>query len=197
LATGKEIQGEPCLSMIAARLPGVQIDTFHTDQYALPVLADSSGADSSGSADRWMELTSMSPDDAPEVLLLSCQQYHIEELLGYLDLALPYSNKIGGIVPGSGIYGSGSINSSSDDSGGATTTGQWHNTGVCGIVMTGNVKVDSIVSQVQYGVCCTTHMMCCSAPDNTYDVYVVCLFVYCLLIVCLQRGQHLWAKKCW
>jgi small ligand-binding sensory domain FIST len=120
-SAGGEVQGAPAVSVLAASLPDVEVASFHTDVVALPEINGHS----------WGDLTSLPEESTPHLLMLGSGHFNCAPVLGYLDLALPFATKIGGIVPGRIFYAG----------------GEWRVDGVGGVMLKGNVCVDAIVSQ--------------------------------------------------
>ena len=129
-----EIQESAALTVLAASLPSVRVIPFHADPEhdGLPTLIGGS----------WADLALLPESEAPHVLLLSdpsqlgLGQYS-DKILKYCDNALPFSAKVGGLVPGGGLI-------SLDCNGGETAVGTQ---GVAGVVLQGDIEVDTLVCQ--------------------------------------------------
>jgi small ligand-binding sensory domain FIST len=132
---GEERQQSAALTVLGARLPGVQVLPFHAEPEhdGLPTLV---GATS------WAELAMLPKTEAPHVLVLTDPSQfglgrYSDTILRYMDNVLPFSTKVGGLVPGGGLI-------SLDCDGGAVTVGTQ---GVGGVVLHGNIVVDTMVCQ--------------------------------------------------
>jgi len=117
---GREIEGEPAISISAARLPDVEVESFHLDP----------------DPDHWDRGFSVKGE--PELVVLadpySCDA---QRLVRWLDTRAPDSTKIGGLASGGGSLGAHAL----------FTTGAVHRTGAVGVALRGNIEVDTIVAQ--------------------------------------------------
>ncbi|MBD2269027.1 FIST C-terminal domain-containing protein [Anabaena sp. FACHB-1391] len=130
--TGKteEIEAEPALSLTLAHLPGVKIRPFHILAEELP--------DSDSSPNAWIDLVGVPPSPVPQFILLSSPfGSATNDLLQGLDFAYPGSVVVGGQASSGFING---------------PVGLFCNDKLCregtiGIALTGNIVLDTIVSQ--------------------------------------------------
>lgn len=118
IGAGREIEGEPALSLTAAVLPGVELSTTHL------------GPD----PDTW----AVRAPDASEVVVLA-DPFSIpgDDLIAWLDSRFPDGTKIGGLASGGAGPGSHAL----------FTRGEVHRTGAVILTMSGNIEVDTIVAQ--------------------------------------------------
>lgn len=130
LGDGQEIERRPALSITAAILPGVEIHPFHLAADALPEIRDST--------DCWRERLGTSVGGSPHFVLLpdpfTCD---VERLLRGLDFAFPDSVKIGGLASGGSQPGQTAL----------WVDDQLHDAGIAGVMLEGNVCIDTIVAQ--------------------------------------------------
>ncbi|MBK9383923.1 MAG: FIST C-terminal domain-containing protein [Planctomycetes bacterium] len=127
---GVEIEGRPALSLTAARLGGVQVQTFHLRDADLP------GGDDAPSS--WHSALKVGPELTPKFILLpDAYSLRVDALLEGLDYAYPQSTKIGGLA--SGARGAGGNFLFRDD--------QCYDEGVVGVALSGRVAMDAIVAQ--------------------------------------------------
>ncbi len=120
----EELEEIPALSILAAQLPQVQIQTFHLEQKDLPDL------DAPPTA--WH--AALGVDGAAQfVILADGASITLEQLLGGLDFAYPFSPKIGGQSSGQRSV--------------LWLNGRVHTRGVVGIALQGNIVLDTIVAQ--------------------------------------------------
>eukprot|EP01043_Picozoa_sp_COSAG02_P049591 COSAG02_NODE_4996_length_4738_cov_2.522526_6_plen_520_part_00 len=129
-----EIQESAALTVLGASLPSVRVMPFHADPEhdGLPTLIGGS----------WADLALLPESEAPHVLLLSDPSQlglgpYSDRILKYFDNALPFSAKVGGLVPGGGLI-------SLECNGGETAVGTQ---GVGGVVLQGDIEVDTLVCQ--------------------------------------------------
>lgn len=126
---GRELERVPAVSITGAVLPGVEVSTFHLDADEGPWPADAEG---------WHARLDLAPDPAPNILLLSDPfTIDITQTLAQLDRSYPGSVKIGGVTSGAAQAGHGAMFC------GETT----HANGLCGLALTGNLVVDTLVAQ--------------------------------------------------
>jgi small ligand-binding sensory domain FIST len=122
---GVEVEHECALSLTVASLPGVTITPFHL------------GPDRG----QWRKELTVAPEDDPAFLMLPCPlSAPTEEMLTWMDQRWPGAVKVGGLA-----------------SGGMTARGPARNTlflgderidtGAVGIALTGDIAVDTVVSQ--------------------------------------------------
>ena len=126
----REIEDQPAIALTLATLPGVDIHTFHLDGSDLP--------DLDSSPDAWVQHIGVSPSDRPQfMLLVDPLSNRINDLLQGMDYAYPSSLKIGGLAGiGSGNGGSGLF-----------CNGDFHREGTVGVALSGNITLETIVSQ--------------------------------------------------
>jgi small ligand-binding sensory domain FIST len=117
-----EIEAQDAVALVAAVLPGVEINTFR--------LSDDPEA--------WSREVAIDPDLEPELIILT-DPYSCDatKLVPWLDAAFPNSTKIGGIASGATNPGE-SILLLGDE---------LYRTGAIGLALTGNVEIDTIVAQ--------------------------------------------------
>ena len=155
-----ERQEAAALAVLGAHLPGVAVLPFHASPThdGLPTLVRGS----------WPELALLPEAEAPHVLLLTDPSPigmggYSDTMLRYFDNILPFSTKVGGLVPGGGTEDnhacaqekrmqthsrawhmkcSGLISLESD--GGEVSIGTQ---GCAGVVLHGNLEVDTLVCQ--------------------------------------------------
>ena len=126
---GEEVEQTPAITLVAARLPDVTVRPFHLEG-DLP--------DLDGPPDAWEELLGVARTEEPQFILLADPfSGRPEALLAGLDYAFPGSAKIGGLASGATSPG---LNVLFLDS-------EVHNSGVAGVVLTGNLVVDTVVAQ--------------------------------------------------
>jgi small ligand-binding sensory domain FIST len=90
LGTGEEIERREAMSVVAARLPGVELFPFHVAEGRWPTTVDA-----------WLELTGLAPDTAAGfILMVDPSTIEAEGLLKSLDTAYPHVPKIGGLISG-------------------------------------------------------------------------------------------------
>ena len=130
--TGKteEIEAEPALSLTLAHLPGVKIRPFHILAEELP--------DSDSSPNAWIDLVGVPPLPVPQFILLSSPfGSATNDLLQGLDFAYPGSVVVGGQA--SSGFMNGPVGLFCND--------KLCREGTVGIALTGNIVLDTIVSQ--------------------------------------------------
>jgi small ligand-binding sensory domain FIST len=126
---GSEVEGEPAVSITVAQLPGVEMSPFY--------LAPQAVADA-GARDKWQAAVRCEPSSEPSFVLLadpfSCPA---DRLLAGLDSTFPAGSKIGGLASGATRPGSNRL----------YLGGNSYAAGAVGIALTGNLVVDTVVSQ--------------------------------------------------
>jgi small ligand-binding sensory domain FIST len=129
-----EIQESAALTVLGASLPSVKVMPFfaNPDHDSLPTLIGGS----------WAELALLPEAETPHVILFSDPSQfglgpYSDTILKYFDNALPFSTKVGGLVPGGGLI-------SLDYQGCKTAVGTQ---GVGGVVLQGDIEVDTLVCQ--------------------------------------------------
>lgn len=130
IGAGREIEDRAGLSLIVARLPGVDLLPFRVEDRDLPDLDASPAA--------WERLTGAASTDGPSFVLLADPfTIRTDNLLAGLDYAFPGSAKVGGLASGP-----------NKASGNALFLGSqvcW--TGAVGIALQGALRLDAIVAQ--------------------------------------------------
>lgn len=126
----QEVEQAPALSLCLARLPQVGLTSFHISSDDLPDL------DSPPQA--WSELIGVEPADDPHFILMADPfSSSINDLLQGLDFAYPEAVKVGGLASVDSLQRSSGLFCDRD----------WHETGIVGVALTGNVVLEAIVSQ--------------------------------------------------
>ncbi|MFO5476294.1 MAG: FIST N-terminal domain-containing protein [Dolichospermum sp.] len=126
----EEIEAEPALSLTLAHLPGVKIRPFHILAVELP--------DSDSSPNAWIDLVGVPPLPVPQFILLSSPfGSATNDLLQGLDFAYPGSVVVGGQA--SSGFMNGPVGLFCND--------KLCREGTVGIALTGNIVLDTIVSQ--------------------------------------------------
>ncbi len=126
---GEEVERAPAISLVAARLPEVEVRTFRIEG-TLP--------DLDGPPKAWEELAGVRADEEPQfVLLVDPFSIRSESLLAGLDFAFPGAPKIGGLASGAASPGLNAL--FLDD--------EVFDSGAIGVSLTGNVAVDTVVAQ--------------------------------------------------
>lgn len=125
----EEIEAEPAVSLLAARLPDVRIHPFHVK----PPLPDLDGP-----PDAWEHMVGMRASDEPQFILLADPfSARTDALLAGLDYAFPRAAKIGGLASGATSPGLNAL----------FLDGEVHTDGAVGAALSGNVVVDTVVAQ--------------------------------------------------
>ncbi|MDB9482439.1 FIST N-terminal domain-containing protein, partial [Dolichospermum circinale CS-537/05] len=126
----EEIEAEPALSLTLAHLPGVKIRPYHILAEELP--------DSDSSPNAWIDLVGVPPLPVPQFILLSSPfGSATNDLLQGLDFAYPGSVVVGGQA--SSGFMNGPVGLFCND--------KLCREGTVGIALTGNIVLDTIVSQ--------------------------------------------------
>ena len=96
----EELQESAALSLLGASLPRVRVLPFHAEPEhdGLPTLRGGS----------WADLALLPEAEAPHILLFTDPSQfglgrYSDTILRYFDNALPFSTKVGGLVPGGGL----------------------------------------------------------------------------------------------
>lgn len=127
---GKEIEHAPALSITAASLPGVRVETFYKTQASMPKLDTTPKV--------WEEWIGIKKELNPQfVILADPQTLQADHLLMGMDYAYPQSVKIGGLVSGAGVGGTNVL----------FLNKNVYQEGVCGTAFSGNIILDTIVAQ--------------------------------------------------
>ena len=130
IGAGKEVENSPAFALTSGVLPDVQLTPFHISDEDLPTLDDPPAS--------WEDLVGVTASDKPHFVILPDPfTIHADNLLLGLDYAFSGSVKIGGLASGGRRPG-----------GNALFMGQEvFRSGVVGISLHGNVKVETIVAQ--------------------------------------------------
>jgi small ligand-binding sensory domain FIST len=125
----EEVERYPAVSLVAARLPEVDIKPFHLTG-TLP--------DLDGPPDAWESLMGVSPNDDPQFVILADPfSVRAETLLSGLDYAFPNSPKVGGLASGGTSPGLNTL----------FLGDEVFAEGAVGVALTGNVAIDTVVAQ--------------------------------------------------
>ncbi|MHB2017269.1 MAG: FIST signal transduction protein [Candidatus Xenobia bacterium] len=127
---GQETEAEPAVSVVAARLPGVEVAPFS--------VADSELPDLDAGPHAWHDWLKL-PAQGERALLLLADPFSVdvENLLRGLDFAWPSATKVGGLASGAPRAG-----------GNALFLGDLHQSaGLVGVSLSGAVSVDAVVAQ--------------------------------------------------
>src|SRR3712207_1040468 len=125
----EEVEREPAMTLIAARLPDVRIEPFHLSG-PLP--------DLDGPPEAWERLVGVRARDEPQFVLLADPfSARPEVLLAGLDYAFPSSPKIGGLASGATSPGLNAL--FLDD--------EVFSEGTVGVALCGDVAIDTVVAQ--------------------------------------------------
>jgi len=123
---GVEVEQGPALSLTAASLPGVTLHPFHVEADDLP------GPDDDPSA--WEETLGVHPRPTPHFVLLATPPPDPRNFLMGLDFAYRDSAKVGGLASAEG----GNV---------LFVNREVFSSGVAGVALQGNVRVDTVVAQ--------------------------------------------------
>jgi len=130
IGDGREIEHGPALSLTAAVLPGVDLHLFHLSPNDVPT--------PTADARKWHEALGAAMGGNPHFILLpdpfSCD---VERILSGMDEAFPDAVKVGGLASGGRQPGQTALWVDDDV----------HNAGMVGVMLDGNVCVDTIVAQ--------------------------------------------------
>lgn len=125
-----EVEGEPALSLSLACLPGVSVHPFHLAVEDLP--------DLDSPPDRWVDLVGVDPGSNPQFILVADPaSTGINDLLQGLDFAYAGAPKVGGLA------GIDALSRSS----GLFCDRTYHQEGVVGVALSGDIVLDAIVAQ--------------------------------------------------
>jgi small ligand-binding sensory domain FIST len=126
----EEVEGDPAVSLSLARLPGVNVKTFHISAEELP--------DLDSPPDTWVDLLGVPAEAEPQFILLADPfSAKINDLLQGLDYAYPGAPKVGGLAGGDGGLRGGAL----------FCNYQLHREGTVGVALSGNVVLETIVAQ--------------------------------------------------
>ncbi len=130
IGAGVEVEQQPAVAICAANLPGVEINSFHIRDEDLPDL------DSPQS--KWEEVVGTTAERTPAFVLLPDPfSFRIDVLAQGLDFAFPQCVKLGGLASGAHRVG---MN-------GLFLNNRVYRSGVVGVALSGDLKVDTIVAQ--------------------------------------------------
>ncbi len=129
LGTGREVEGQPALSLMLAHLPEVTLTPFYLNGEDLP--------DLDAPPEGWVEAVGVAPREQPHFLLLASLSSEITDLLQGLDFAYPSSVKVGGLVSGGRVSESYAL----------FYQDQLLHSGVLGLAFTGNIVLEAVVAQ--------------------------------------------------
>ena len=131
-----EVESAPALSLSAAWLPGVDVQTFHISAERLP--------DLDGPVDTWVDLIGVAPDRQPHFVLLADPfSAKINDLLAGLDFAYPQATKVGGLASAATMGTPSGLFYYSE----RQPRSPLYQTGTVGVALSGNIAVESIVAQ--------------------------------------------------
>lgn len=127
---GREIEERPGLSITAAVLPDVRIEPFHLEHENIP--------DLDSSPRLWTERVGIAADIDPQFLLFADPfSFDVESFLKGMDFAYPAGTKVGGLASGARSPGGNAL----------YLDGDLWNSGLVGVAMSGNLRIDTIVAQ--------------------------------------------------
>ena len=127
---GHEIEQVPGLSLTAAVLPGVKVETFHLQPTEIELLGNEDAL--------WHRRFGIKPSEEPHIILFpdpfTCDA---TALLKTLDAAYPTSAKIGGLASGGKAPGDNQLFAGNEI----------HSAGAVGMTLRGDIVMDTIVAQ--------------------------------------------------
>ena len=130
IGSGMEIEHRPGFAMTCARLPDVELASFHVENGDIP--------DADAPPDHWERLVQTTAADTPDFLLLADPwSLDAESMVRGLDYAFPASVKIGGLASGAHEPGGNAL----------FLSDQVHESGAVGIAFHSAIQVDTIVAQ--------------------------------------------------
>jgi small ligand-binding sensory domain FIST len=125
----EEVEGSPAVSLSLARLPGVNVRTFHVAAEKLP--------DLDSPPDTWVDLLGVPAQEEPQFIILADPfSSKINDLLQGLDYAYPGAPKVGGLAGGDGSRGAALF-----------CNYQLYREGTVGVALSGNIVLETIVAQ--------------------------------------------------
>ncbi|MEG4322571.1 MULTISPECIES: FIST N-terminal domain-containing protein [unclassified Microcoleus] len=125
----EEVEGSPAVSLSLARLPGVNVRTFHIGAEELP--------DLDSPPDTWVDLLGVPAQEEPQFIILADPfSAKINDLLQGLDYAYPGAPKVGGLAGGDGSRGAALF-----------CDYQLYREGTVGVALSGNIVLETIVAQ--------------------------------------------------
>ena len=126
----EEVEGSPAVSLSLARLPGVNVRTFHIDADELP--------DLDSPPDTWVDLLGVPAEEEPQFIILADPfSAKINDLLQGLDYAYPGAPKVGGLAGGDGVGRGAAL----------FCDYQLYREGTVGVALSGNIVLETIVAQ--------------------------------------------------
>lgn len=127
---GKEIEQTYALSITAASLPDVSIETFSLQSAMVPDLDDG--------PNKWHASIGISNLQNPQFVILADPfSFPTQNFLSGMDFAYPNSTKIGGLASGTGTARTNSL----------FLNNEILDSGLIGIALSGNIRVDTVVAQ--------------------------------------------------
>ena len=125
----EEVEGSPAVSLSLARLPGVNVRTFHVGAEQLP--------DLDSPPDTWVDLLGVPAEEEPQFIILADPfSAKINDLLQGLDYAYPGAPKVGGLAGGDGSRGAALFSNY-----------RLYREGTVGVALSGNIVLETIVAQ--------------------------------------------------
>ncbi len=130
IGDGEEVEGSSALSMTAAWLPGVELRTFHVESSQLP--------DLDAPPQAWQERL-LGDGEGLRGMLLFAEPFSLpgDDFLSGLDYAYPGVAKVGGLSSGGQTAGSAPLFGPAG----------LHRSGVLGVGLFGDIRMDSVVAQ--------------------------------------------------
>ncbi len=126
----EEIEDDSALCVMAARLPGVQVHTFHLDREDLP--------DLDGPPQTWIKAIGVEPAARPSfVVFADPGLVQMNDLLQGLDYAYPGSVTVGGLASSDSLREAKQL----------FADFQAYRSGAVGVALSGNVAIEPIVAQ--------------------------------------------------
>lgn len=130
IGAGKEVEHRPAIALTVARLPQVEIASFHLDSGDLP--------DLDASPKKWQESFQIEADRKPHFILFADPfSFDVERGLIGLDFAYPEATKIGGLASGGGGAGQNAL----------FLNRKVYHSGIVGVALSGNIEIDTLVAQ--------------------------------------------------
>jgi len=130
IGDGHEIEGRAAVSLTAAHLPDVELVPIRVESALLP--------SAEARVEEWEELIHVPAKHEPDFILLpDPYTFDAERLLAGLDKAYPASHKVGGLASGAGAGGPHAL----------FLGRRVHYSGAIGLALTGNIAIDTLVSQ--------------------------------------------------
>ncbi|MEM9567858.1 MAG: FIST N-terminal domain-containing protein [Cyanobacteria bacterium P01_E01_bin.34] len=130
MGNSQEIEDKPAISLVLAKLPGVEVQLFHIAGDGLP--------DADSPPDRWLQVLGMAGGENPHFILLAdAFSSNITELLQGLDFAFPSATTVGGLASGAQAPNGNAL----------FLNGEMHRDGAVGVALSGNISVEAIVAQ--------------------------------------------------